>query len=304
MQKFIKNVLFFLSIPTIVLLALFTGLTYLNKKSFDNYRLNADIHTLFIGDSHVQMAINDSLLPFAKNLSQNSESFKFSYYKLETLLKQNPSVKNVYLGCGYHSLSDYNDDYIFGIYSKDISARYFFILPFREQLQTMVDNRKALPTYIRNIFELGAHNITQNKQPSFLGFYENTFENACIQDKSMSKRIQNQFFDNGRVRGFSATNFFYLTQIIKLCQNNQIQLRLINTPIHPIYKSKIPQKFLMHYDSIVTQSHLSLFDFNNLNLKDSCFIPDGDHVSASGALLVTNYFIKQQSNLGFSSQEK
>ena len=307
MQLFLRRVFIFFIVPASVFFCFLLALSYLNKKSFSNYRVAVDIQDVFIGDSHVQMTINDSLLPNAINLSQNSETYKFSYYKLESLLEQNASLKRVYLGFGYHSLSNYNDAYIFGKYSKDISARYFFILPVKEQTKTILDNRKVLPVYFRNIIQLGCHNAQHIEPYSFLGFYDNTFFNASVQDSSLNKRVKSQFFyDNGAVRGFSVVNLYYLKQIIKLCADKRVELVLINTPIHKNYRNKIPPQYVTEYYAIAKQNNLSVLEFNHLNLTDSCFIPDGDHVSAKGAWLATEYVKQQMAHtpIGFLDNEK
>jgi hypothetical protein len=279
-------------LPMILLLGVFIGLDNINKTAFNNYHLDKNIHTVFIGDSHIQMTINDSLLPNTKNLSRNAETFLFSYYKLATLLKQNPSVKKVFLGYGYHSLSDNNDNYTFGIHSKDIATRYFFILPCTIQTKMMATNGQTLPSFIKNALGLGWANINPKQDYSFLGFYENTFKNATIQYENIEKGIQNMYFEDGKMRQFSTDNIVYLQKIAQLCKSKNVQLTLVNTPIHPKYKSRVPSEYKHRYYSIVKDNNLDLFEFDNLILTDSCFVTDGDHVSVSGALRASEYFKK------------
>jgi hypothetical protein len=292
MKPFLKKVACFLLLPTMVLLAIFVGLNEVNKTAFNNYHLNENIHTVLIGDSHIQMTLNDSVLPNTKNLSKNAETFLFSYFKLATLLKQNPSVKKVFLGYGYHSLSNNNDNYTFGIYSKDIATRYFFILPLAIQTKMVATNSQVLPSFIKNALGLGWANINQKHDYSFLGFYENTFKNAAVQYENIEKGIQNMYFKEGTMRHFSEENIFYLQEIVNLCKSKNVQLTLVNTPIHPKYKSRVPSEYKHRYYSIVKDNHLDLFEFDNLALTDSCFVTDGDHVSVNGALLTTEYFKK------------
>ena len=51
--------------------------------------LNKDqfIKMLFMGDSHIQKGIIDSLIPNSANVAQNSESFYFTYFKIKKLFK-------------------------------------------------------------------------------------------------------------------------------------------------------------------------------------------------------------------------
>lgn len=59
----------------------------------NSYKLNSDIEIVFIGDSHIQYAIQDDFFSNAKNLAINSESTYFSYYKIEKIIKENPNIE-------------------------------------------------------------------------------------------------------------------------------------------------------------------------------------------------------------------
>jgi hypothetical protein len=123
MIKFIKKTALFVSIP-LVFIALFIAiLELINYEIAIAQRLDPSITKIFIGDSHMEKAINDSLLENSVNLAQSSESLYFSYYKLKILLEHNPTIKDVYLGFSYHSVSSYYDKFIFGEFSNAISSR-------------------------------------------------------------------------------------------------------------------------------------------------------------------------------------
>jgi lysophospholipase L1-like esterase len=87
---------------------------------------------------------------------------------------------------------------------------------------------------------------------------------------------------------FSSTNILYLNKIISLCKEKQVALILVNTPLHPYYLSAVPEKFKSRYHTIIQQSGLPYIDFSEYQFSDSMFMPDGDHVSARGAAVVTN----------------
>ena len=128
MKLFLKNILLFLSIPILLFVLTISILNYKGNKKLNEYRINKKTTTAFFGDSHVQECINDSLIPNSINLSLHSESLYFTYYKMKGVLNNNQSIKKIYLGISYHSLSSYYDDFVFGIYSKSTAPKYFFIL--------------------------------------------------------------------------------------------------------------------------------------------------------------------------------
>ena len=293
MKLFIRKiVLFFLTVISLfTLLLLF--LTYVNTRALENYRIPADISQLFIGDSHVQLSINDKQLPNSINMAKPGESTYYTFYKLGPVLKNNPSIKKVYLGYSYHTISSYTNDNIYGTRSKDIAPRYFFILPFREKVKMVTHNINNLPTFFRNGLTRGFHTVlAKNKNFSFIGGYENSFSKTAAIKESMDKRITMQYYENDTIRDFSYSNINYLDKIIELCKKRNVELLLLNTPIHPYYKSRIPQKFITKYNDLIIKNSLKQIAFEGLKMSDSCYIADGDHLSIMGALLTTAYLKK------------
>lgn len=288
--NFLRKTAAFIAVPVVAFICLFIMIDYINNKKFNEYKLSKNVHTIFIGDSHVQQSVNDKIVANSINISQNSEAYYFTYYKLLTLLKNNPSVTRVYLGFSYHNLSGYYDEFVFGKYSRDVSSRYFFILPYSEKNRFIKHNVKALPSYFKNIITLGLHNaITKTYKSSYLGNYQSNFKDTKAIKSSMDKRLIFQFYYNGILDSFSNNNLFYLTKIADLCKAEKVKLILLNTPLQTYYKNKIPQEYIKKYNDIVNTQKFQVMDLNNLTLDDSCFIPDGDHLSEKGAAIISKY---------------
>jgi hypothetical protein len=291
MNRFIKQLFLFISILTGIILLSFIILNYLNNKAFSEYKVKPNINILFIGDSHVRLAMNDRIIKNSINISQNAESFCFSYYKIKTLLDNNPSIRKIYLGLSYHCLSSYYDDLIYGKYSDEIASRYFFILPLREKINFIGYNLKSIHPFLKKSFNAGRYNITAvNNNYLFLGYYENPFNNYTADEKSMDRRLSEQFYTNGTLTPFSDFNISYLKRIVALCREKKVEVIALNTPLHPYYKSKIPEIYIKRYNEIVSDNQLKVEDFHNISLNDSCYTPDGDHVTTQGSLLISKQF--------------
>ena len=278
-NSFFKRVCYFIGLPILSTILIFSYLNYINNKAINNFKVRNKT-TLFLGDSHIQQAINNNLIPNTLNLSQFSESYYFTYFKTKRILKANPSIKKIYLGFSFHNISSYFDDFIFGKYSKDIAAKYFFILPKNEKIRIINENSKNISTLI-------THTLINGFEISFFGKYDNKFDNVSSNELSMNKRLKQQFYELNKVRDFSFINIKYLVKIIELCKKHKIKLTLINTPLHTYYKHRIPKVFLKKYNEIINHYNLEIINFNDLNLDNSCFVPDGDHVSIKGANIVS-----------------
>lgn len=280
MKKFIKEIFKFSIIPLIFLVT-FSLLIYCISKVID-YKLNPGITEIYIGDSHIECAVNDSLLNSGKNVSTNSESFYFSYYKLKKLVEENQNIETVYLGLSYHSLSNYYDQFTNGEYSPSVSPKYFYVLPVIEKFRLGYWNLKNLSTFIKGVLSESYRYLFKDVTFSS-GGYSNNFTNTMASKTSMEKRLEFQYYTNKKLHDFSEINLLYLSKIIELCRTNQIDLVVLSTPLHPYYKSKVPVIYINKLNEIVNIYNLKVIDFSDLTLSDSCFIPDGDHLSVKGA---------------------
>lgn len=290
MKRFLKRIIIFILTPLVIVIGL-TG--YISTKI--EFKLDPDIQDVYVGDSHIQCTINDSLLNQSKNVAAIAESFYFSYYKLEKILAENPNVQKVYLGFGYHSLSNYYDNFINGKNTTDISPKYFYILPIQEKFRIIYWNRHNLSNFTKQVLLTGYDQLKHNTNGSF-GQYANYSSETKASQKSMEKRVRFQYYTKEKLNEFSQINLTYLDKIIKLCRAKKIELGIINTPLHPLYESKIPEKYLVKYNELIRNYRIEMIDFKGLQLNDSCFFPDGDHVSEKGALIITNALINTLEN--------
>ncbi len=291
MKLFLKRTSIFLLVLLLLFVTAFGVMDYLVNKEFDRYRVNPNITTVFMGDSHPQCAVNDALIPNVRNFSQAAEASYYTYFKMRVLLQNNPSIKKVYLGLGYHNISTHYDHYIYGTHAKDIAARYFFILPLKEKLSILAKNPIDAVELLENAWNNGLKNRKlENADNTILGHYENFFVNVAARKSSIDKRLKLQFTESGRLRDFSELNISYFEKMVALCRAKNVALIVINTPTHPYYKSRVPAKFRARYDEILTQNKLDLFSFDALTLNDSAYVPDGDHISAKGAAYTTALF--------------
>lgn len=294
-QNFIARLLI-LAVAIVILLFLFVIATTFKTKTF---RVDNTIEEVFMGDSHVRYAVSDSLLNHSANMANSSESTYFSYYKLKQLLQSNPNIKTVYLGFSYHNISAYYDQYTYGRYS--VAPTYFYLLPIKEQLQMIKWSFKRLPSFLFNILKSGTKSW-MNKI-TFQGGFDNPFTNVSARETTMNERLNFQYYEDGKLHSFSHLNLAYFDNIIALCNERNVKLIILNTPLHPYYLQKVPTKFVNKYDSLISSKNIAIMDLSQLELADHCFQPDGDLVSREGAIETTIEIIQLKKHLANSTQQ-
>lgn len=289
MKTFLQKTIIFFGIPVVFLLSLIVFFSfYLSQQK---YILDSNVSEIYIGDSHIKMSVNDSLLTKGKNTGDFSEPFYFSYYKIKRILSDNPNIKKIYLGVSYHNLSNYYNGVIDG--KSGYVARYFFVLPVNLQLKYLYNNVKN-PLYYKGVIKYGILRNLLYKYTSFLGPYSNVlgaywneFKETSATIKDMDNRLKGQYFTNRKLNDFSLNQLYYIQEITDLCKDYHIDLILINTPLHPYYRNKLPREYVEKYKTIIKDGNLTLIDFSELLSEDDCFVPDGDHVSKKGATIMT-----------------
>jgi len=283
MKYFIKNLILLIGLPFIVLTIGFWMLSLNLGQLAGQWKLNPQTNSVFMGDSHLEGAIIDSTLPGCQNVALNSESYFYTLQKLKVIIKNNPSVKKVYLGLGYHNLSSYFEPYIFGEFSAQIGGRYYYLLPANEQWQLWKWNKNKLAAFLKNLL-LSAKSVTTNNAPfPYIGGYNNLLVLSNPVDSSIQKRIQMQYYEDNEIKPFSDFNIKYLDSIVDLSREHGLSIVFINTPLATTYKQKVPEFYLKKHAELLKKYKLPYIDLSELQLASGGLIPDGDHVSCKGA---------------------
>jgi len=299
MNKFIKSIISFLT-PTLSCLFLFFIIIIIISqvlvRESKQYQFEENIEFLFLGDSHIANAVIDSLIPNSFNLSKRSEPYYYTYHKLKFVTSKS-RIKKILLGYSYHNVSSYYDEFINGNLSAVMPHKLFFCLDLKEQLRVLHWNRKKLLLVLKKIFLSSYHqfyNLEKEKNDYwFYDGYNNPFVEEKVDTINIQNRILFQFYKEKKVAGFADLNIVYLNKIIDLCQEKNIEIYFIITPLHPLYVKKIPNIFKSKLNEFIVKKDINLIDLEGLNLSDSCYVPDGDHVTIKGAEITTRALIRQ-----------
>ena len=273
----------------IILIFYFIGF-FKMKFQFEKDQKQLNNKHIFIGDSHIQKSIEASKLPQSINIAQVSESFYYSFYKLKYLKDNNVSIKSVNLGVGYHSFSEFYDNFTFGLNSEDIRARYFYILPFMENFSYNLHHITSILNFSKSIISKNANSVTEKDdlQHTFLGGYSNSFVNNKVDSLYIQKRIEDQFYKGGKSLNISKINSSYFDSIVTFSRKNKIKLTLIFTPVHPMYEKQVPVHFKKYFTQKCKRSGCNLIVFDSIHFFNDCFYLDGDHVTKKGADKITS----------------
>lgn len=296
MIRFLKSTLLFCGISLLLLLTFFWLTIEINRKLYRNITINNSITTLTIGDSHTELAINDSLMLNTLNISTPAEGYIFTYLKLQNIIKNNSQIKNVMLGVSYHNFSSYYDKYIFEEEPYALISQYISLMEYQDLIIFLrrTPSVQNLVAIFRNSFK-NILKYKRGKYPYSGGFHIIENNDSLTSDRII-KRINSQYYLNDQLLKTSAINIQYLKKIVELCREKSINIIFLNTPLYSVYYSKIPSFIINEFNAKTKDLGVVVVNFDDLKLPANCFLPDGDHLNFKGALLTTEYLIEYLKN--------
>ena len=292
MKKFCKEISVFLFIiTTIVVVDVFLQKTILFKD--DNVKLPKKYSVLILGHSHPAQAYDANYIKNTINMATAGEAYLYTYFKAKKVIDKNPQIKKVFVEFTNNQIEKGMDNWIW----DDIHLQYRIkdcgVLLDNEAIQLLY---KKNPTGLINAFSKslfdnlgrlfvskkaitkreGTHKIKDNDEISI---------NNEQLSKLKSRKIINYDLET------SEYNILYLQKIVKYCQNKDIEVCLIRSPMHKNYDvSYTEYKFK---EILRTKfKNIQWLDYKDFPIPDKGF-QDAEHLNSYGAKIYSQYFNKQ-----------
>lgn len=241
-----------------------------------------DKHILFIGDSHIEVSVNDNLNNHFFTFAQSGDNYLYTYIKLKKFLKDNPQFDTIYLGIDYHNIDKTADEWYSNQSYLDYKLPLCFPYISSTELQTLFSINpigfiKSVP-YLFSIPETEGKTRLIKKYGSFLPV-----------DSTISKTKINEKYISNYNNMVSEVQLLYLGKIKEYCDLKSKKLILITTPIHhSVQRNEILENIIDHYIKI---NDIDYLNFRELNISDD-FYADRFHLNQKGSIYFTNYLDK------------
>jgi hypothetical protein len=293
MKQFLIKTISFSGFALIVIFViLFSSNILISNNQF--HKIDSSIKILFLGHSHPEEAINDSIIVSSRNFARGGEHNFYTFLKARKLIESNKNVKFVFLEFTNNQLSN---NMIKWITDYDKTAVFF---PNYTSAMNWEDHlflfKKKQINYLKiqqNIF-FNNINFLINRERNVLsrrdwgGFYANKRQKVAAilnsQLKSGSIKINDLNFE------LDDTNLIFIDKIKELCENKGVKLFLIRSPQHSKYKFYDNEAILQKIKE-TRYSDIPFLDFNNFPLNNSEFA-DLEHLNYKGATKFSLFFNK------------
>lgn len=286
MKKFILKVLTFIT-TTILMFILFWMLICSTRDKL--MRLPNDEQIVFLGNSHIECAVNDSLVKNSFNFGRSDECAEFVYSKVKLLDKYNPQIDTIIIGYDNiilmrNSKKSFKDQlyhpYYYDTYNFDDILKISELSSF-----PYIESHLSNPFYWSKIIDIIPSFIKKKDISDLnnLGGYLYLIRDKLPENISLSRNKEHKPSQVDKLQQY------FLDQIIKYCDDNDLTLIFMCPPQHnkclidsALYRETYNERY----------SDIPFYDFRNLYLPDSCF-GDLDHLNYKGAKVFSEYIEKE-----------
>lgn len=227
MRNFLLRFQLYIAIFATIIFVI-AGSSVLTTKSYSKFRLREKVTTIFLGDSHVEHAINNNIIgPESLNLGRGGECYFYEYIKLRMLIENNPQLETVVIDFSINKLLPYSDRKFFE--DKYLSWFLSLYLPFmnREEISIIYKNNpKGFIRYFR--ISLGRLFIRVLK--SDFNFSDEI--GGFAYNKEYLDSVPSEIPEYLNEEGIAVNNIRYLEKIVQLCHEKNLDILFIRTPIH------------------------------------------------------------------------
>ena len=250
-------------------------LEYYKKKYVLEQKEN--IETIVLGSSHGNRGLNSMFMSQPTvNLCTTSQDLYQSYHMLKYALRSCAALKNVIL----------------------------FYAPFSSGFNISHSSEKYRTAFMKTVFNIDAYEIDNSinrkfyKKPTklFMKKFDikadnnPLFENNTITEEDVKKRaLKHMSFANNTKMNE------YLIKLIKLAQENNINLYMVIPPYTQIYKKYISHTAFAELETICNKYDVPCLSFYNDNDFSDDDFADSDHLNIFGSIKLTksiNEFLK------------
>lgn len=295
MRQFLIRLIIFSSIFfSLLLLFVIANYRFIDKLDLVN---NKNKSILLLGDSNMECAVNDKIFSRSINMAASSDSYYYSYLKLNHYITKKIRFDTLILSFAPQNIID--NGWLFD--SKHIYSRlqHYYPLMSGDDLKVLYSNNykgvnSAIPAVFKrsilNIVKIILHKDINGAYGGFLKLNRNILSEVQLK---LKKGEPLPFFNLSKDFKISPTEIKYLEKIISLCQNNNITLILMNTPKrHEILEH--PNYSVLEFNDFYAKNFKNILfvDCSRLNLPDDNY---GDlvHLNFEGASSFSNILQSQ-----------
>ncbi len=297
LRIFIYSLIF---ISLFVLTGFFSGMLVRSKSKF---KLDETCTGIIVGNSHVACGLDDKFLHGYKNLGAINESYLYSYIKIREVLDANSQVKTVFLAFDNIQVSEgWTEKWLWdGGRMVNLLVAYQPYMTNQEIARFIYHNPKSTMKCQQLLLK---RSIEIARTPSFnyltSGYMGGNLPKYGSHTDSLLRVTPEVIPAPAEAQPVHELNFEYLQKIIEFCEERQVKLILIRTPVLKQFSGWITENSLQKV--LRERLHgVSFIDTQKFPLTKEDYF-DLDHLNTVGSEKLSK-FLEDAINHGLLDQE-
>lgn len=280
MKRFLLQSAIFISAFFALFIVCIYAVTAKEQKAF---RLDNGQNKIFLGNSHLECALNDTIVPSSFNFARSGERMEWVYAKLRLLADNNPGIDTVFIGfdnvlCFKNAKNnDFSMSFFSPYFVRKMSPGDFMSLAIGSSDKYNFELVTKM-LHASKLYEMWRER-NHGPQDMSMGGYVASNRNKLKED--IERRGTHDSTDKTRHRvKLNPTAKYFLDKSIEFCRDNNITPIFIFAPQHPL-SSLDNDSYMAEYKKYY--SDIPFWDFRELPIGDSGF-QDLDHLNYPGSL--------------------
>ena len=285
MKKFLNLFLLFAVFQGIGTAAvLFMGTKFMQREA--SFKIPDSISMVVAGNSHPEVAFNDSLVRSLKNISFSGEALNYTYARLRMTIEHNPNIRIAFIEFSEFELLRISDTRIWG--DQYVLEHYAQLFPFLEARDhaIMGENNPAgmIKGAVLQVRAVGSRIIHGNYN------YNRTLGGYLF---LVGKKLDSTNLDGYAHRpdyqlSTSNHSIYTMKAIVDYCYAHDVKVYIIRSPLHERLR-KIFRKVPLHQTIKEQFKGVEFLDFGAYPATDQEFA-DFEHLNYKGARRFSNWF--------------
>ena len=208
----------------------------------------AQIQTLILGSSNAYDGLNPSVLPYAFNLANSSQTLEDDYRLLAKYIDSMDSLQTVIVGLGYHSLGAMTEDnrrtyytIYMDLYPRWPLSKYSFEVCNSEMMVKKII-KYAVSRDVTRCDSLGQR-VGHTKEAALSG--------VEWWNKDVLSLVENDRMVVGKWSMVIEENIRYLQAIVELCNAHGVQPVIVQMPVKKEYKRHLSEDQVGLYEEVL-----------------------------------------------------
>lgn len=293
MKRFLKNsVIFAFGLSLLFLLFFSISTSYISKGNY--FSIPKNVKNIILGHSHSACAFNDSLIDGFYNLSQNTEGYPYSYFKLKKILEHNNHVEQVFVELTNNQITAWGENRVSGLYLDVNMPRNFPVMDAGFVGLSFVESKN--PKRILNAVIQGNKSNAEflfSNSDNYIQYVWKTHKTPtrAYKGPKVDAAKESRHPKTGTPQSdvqVLGTNLEYLVKLIQLCQAKRVALYFVRSPMPPntvIVNESDFQRFLKTKEF----QDIPFLDFKEYPLPNPMFA-DKQHLNKQGQDLFSIFF--------------